>query len=389
MGEGPLDGNMVLDLTRLLPGGYCTLLLADLGAGVVKVEEPGRGDYIRWMAPPIGGTSAGHLALNRGKRSITLNLKDPAGADLLRRLARGADVLVESFRPGVMERLGVGSDALRAENHGLVYCAITGYGQDGPHRDRVGHDINYIGHGGLLDLSGSRDGPPVVPPVQLGDLGGGGMAAAIGILAALLERQRTGRGRFVDTSMLDGVVSWLSIHLGAFLATGEVPGRGAMPLSGAYACYRVYRCADGRYVAVGALEPRFWRALVTALGLPELEGDQYGPPDRQREMSERLEEAFGKRSRDQWMAELGGLEACVGPVNDLAEAVSDPQVEHRRMIAQVGNRRVGPGSPFRFDGDQPSALRPAPGFGEHTAEVLAGIGVGEHELADLRARGVV
>jgi alpha-methylacyl-CoA racemase len=388
MGEAPLSGVRVLDLTRLLPGGYCTLLLADLGADVVKVEEPGRGDYIRWTPPVVDGRSAGHMALNRGKRSITLNLKDPAGVDLLLRLADRADVVVESFRPGVLDRLGVGWEVLQEANGRLVYCAITGYGQDGPYRDRVGHDINYIGYGGLLGLSGERGGPPVLPPVQVGDLAGGGMAAAIGILAALLERDRTGRGRFVDTSMLDGVVSWLSIHAGAYLGTGEEPRSGEMPLSGAYACYRAYRCADDRWVTVGALEPQFWRALVTALGVPELEHEQYGRPERQREMTEQLQAIFETKGRGEWLAELEGLEACVGPVNSVGEALRDPQVEHRSLLAEVGGATVGPGSPFRFDGGQVQDARPAPEFGEHTDEVLAEIGMTAEQLADLRARGV-
>jgi crotonobetainyl-CoA:carnitine CoA-transferase CaiB-like acyl-CoA transferase len=389
MGEAPLSGVRVLDLTRLLPGGYCTLLLADLGADVVKVEEPGRGDYIRWTPPLVDGRSTGHLALNRGKRSITLNLKDPAGVDLLVRLAGRADVLVESFRPGVMDRLGAGWEVLREANGRLVYCAITGYGQDGPYRDRVGHDINYIGYGGLLGLSGEQDGPPVVPPVQVGDLAGGGMAAAIGILAALLERGRTDRGRFVDTSMMDGVVSWLSIHAGAYLGTGEEPRRGEMPLSGAYACYRAYRCADDRWLTVGALEPQFWRALVTALGVPELEHEQFGPPERQREMTEQLQAVFETKGRGEWLAGLEGLEACVGPVNSVGEAFRDPQVKHRSLLAEVGGSTVGPGSPFRFDGEQVQDARPAPEFGEHTDEVLEEIGVTAEQLADLRARGVV
>jgi len=219
----------VLDLTRLLPGGYCTLLLSDLGADVIKVEEPGRGDYIRWTPPLVDGESAAHRALNRGKRSITLNLKDAEGGALLRRLAARAQVLVESFRPGVMDRLGVGYEALAAENPGLVYCAISGYGQTGPYRDLVGHDINYMGYGGALSMTGAREGPPVVPGVQVGDLGGGGMLGAIGILAALVDRRASGRGRFVDAAMLDGIVSWLSIHAGAFLATGETPRPGAEP----------------------------------------------------------------------------------------------------------------------------------------------------------------
>jgi crotonobetainyl-CoA:carnitine CoA-transferase CaiB-like acyl-CoA transferase len=381
---GPLAGTRVLDLTRLLPGGYGTLLLADLGADVVKVEEPGRGDYIRWTPPLVEGQSAAHRALNRGKRSVTLNLKDPQGVRLLHLLVERAHVLMESFRPGVMDRLGAGFSSLREANPGLVYCAITGYGQDGPYRDRVGHDINYIGQGGILGITGPAGRPPVVPGVQIGDLAGGGMAAAIGILAALVERGRTGRGRFVDTAMLDGVVSWLTIHAGNFLATEEEPVRGAMPLSGGYACYRVYRCADGRWLTVGALEPQFWRTLCQALGVPELVDEQYGPPERQLEMGERLEAIFAERPRDGWLEALASLEVCVGPVNSLDEAFGDPQVVHRGMALATG-----PGSPFRFDADQPMASRPAPGFGEHTAEVLAEIGITEEELADLRARGVV
>ena len=189
--------------------------------------------------------------------------------------------------------------------------------------------------------------------------------------------------------MMDGIVSSLSIHLAAFLATGEVPARGRMPLSGAYACYRVYACADGRHLTVGALEPQFWRALVTAVGLPKLADEQYGPPQRQRAMADALQDVFSRRDRDEWLVELEGLEACVGPVNDLAEAAADPQLKYRNMVARAGGRAVGPSSPFRFDGAHASALRPAPGLGEHTVEILAAVGIGEEEVSELRSRGVV
>jgi alpha-methylacyl-CoA racemase len=385
----PLDGTRVLDLTRLLPGGYATLLLADLGADVVKIEEPGRGDYIRWTPPLVEGESAAHRALNRGKRSVALNLKDPAGVELLRQLARGFDVLVESFRPGVTDRLGVGPGAMAEANPRLVYCAITGYGQDGPYRDRVGHDVNYIGYAGALDLMGVDGGPPVVPAVQVGDMAGGGMAAVIGILAALLERDHTGRGRFVDTAMMDGVASWLSIHTGVFLQTGLEQRRGRMRLSGAYACYGVYECADAKWLTVGALEPKFWTVLCTALDLPDLVYTQYGPPDEQRKMAARLSEAFARRPRDEWLEALAPIEACVGPVNSLAEAAEDPQVVHRGLVAEVGGAPLGPASPFVMDGERLQRLTPAPGLGEHTAEVLAEAGVTGEELSDLRSRGVV
>jgi crotonobetainyl-CoA:carnitine CoA-transferase CaiB-like acyl-CoA transferase len=386
---GPLAGVRVLDLTRLLPGGYCTLLLADLGADVVKVEEPGRGDYLRWMAPMVDGEGAMHRALNRGKRSVVLDLKHPDGPSVLGGLAARSDVFVESFRPGVLDRLGLGHEALRREHPGLVTCAITGYGQDGPYRDRVGHDLNYLGYGGILGLTGDAGGPPVIPAVQIGDMGGGGMVAALGIVAALLERSRTGLGRFVDVSMLDGVVSWLSVHAGAYLATGEEPERGRMPLSGGSACYRVYRAGDGRDLTVAALEPRFWAALCTALGLPELEAEQFAPPERQREIADRLQQTFATRSRDEWLAVLEPLEACVGPVNTVGEALDDPQVRHRGMVAEVGDRAVGPASPLRFDGASGTASRPAPGLGQHTAEVLAEAGFSDHEIAGLQARGAV
>ena len=385
-GVRPLAGVRVLDLTRLLPGGYCTLLLADLGADIVKIEEPGKGDYIRWTPPMVGEESAAHRALNRGKRSVTINLKSPEGVDLLKRLAERFDVLVESFRPGVLERLGVGWSTLHEINPKLVYCAITGYGQDGPYRDLAGHDINYIGYGGVLGIIGPRDGAPSVPGVQIGDIGGGGMAATIGILAALLEARATGRGRFVDTSMLDGIVSWLTIHGGDFLATGELSERGNMRLAGAFPCYRVYRAGDGKYLTVGALEPQFWKTLCEALEVPELIDEQFSGDAASHE---KLEAIFAGRSRDEWIEHLAGLETCVGPVNDLKEAFSDPQVRHRRLVAEIDGQAVGPSSPMRMDGEQAVRLTPAPGFGVHTEEVLAEIGVNAEAVAKLRAAGAV
>ena len=383
----PLEGTRIVDLTRLLPGNYGTLLLADLGADVVKVEEPGRGDYIRWTLPMVDGESAVHRALNRGKRSVTVNLKNDRGRELLRRLAAGADAVVESFRPGVMDRLGVGYEDLRATNERLVLCAITGYGQDGPYRDRVGHDINYIGYAGLLHATGPPDGPPVLPAVQVGDFGGG-MAAALGTLAALLEASRTGRGRFVDVSMLDVATSWLGVVMSWYVATGEVPPRGGMPLSGGLACYRVYRTADGKHLAVGALEPQFWKTLCEALEVPDLVGQQFGPPEEQEAVARRLQEVFEGETRDEWVERLAGLEACVGPVNDVGEAAADPQVVHRGLVAEVDGVPLGPGPAVGLPGAR-RAMRPAPGLGEHTDEVLAEAGLTPEEISELRSEGAV
>jgi crotonobetainyl-CoA:carnitine CoA-transferase CaiB-like acyl-CoA transferase len=385
--NGPLQDVRILDLTRLLPGNYCTLLLADLGADVVKVEEPGRGDYIRWMLPMVDGQGAAHQALNRGKRSITLNLKATEGADLLKRLVREADALVEGFRPGVLDRLGVGYDSLSAENPRLVYAAITGYGQDGPYRDRAGHDINYTGYAGVLHATGAPAGPPVLPSVQVGDLGGG-MAGAIGLTAALLEASRTGRGRLVDVSMFDVVTSWGAVLMSWHLATGQVPPRGAMELGGGLACYRVYRTGDGKWLAVGALEGQFWRALCEALDLEDLVDVQYVPA-RQEEIATRLAARLQERSRDEWVEALAGLETCVGPVNDMAEALADPQLRHRGMVAEVEGKPVGPGPAITLPDAEAKPLTPAPELGQHTDEVLGELGLSAEELSKLRTRGVL
>ena len=385
--SGPLEGVRILDLTRLLPGNYCTLLLADLGADVVKVEQPGRGDYIRWTPPMVDGEGAIHRALNRGKRSVTVDLKHPDGPAVLSTLAASAEALVESFRPGVLDRLGVGYEALSRANERLVYCAISGYGQDGPYRDRAGHDINYTGLVGVLEATGVAGGPPVLPSVQVGDFAGG-MAAAIGMLAAVIEARGTGRGRFVDVSMTDVAASWTGVLMSWFHATGAPPERGRMPLGGGLACYRTYRAGDGRYVAVGALEPPFWRNLCERLGLPELV-DAHLDPARQEEAAERLAEVFETRPRDAWVADLADADTCVGPVNDIAEALRDPHVEARGLVAEVAGTPVGPGPAVRVRGHAPEELRSAPGLGAHTSEVLEEAGIPPAEVAALRDRGVV
>ncbi len=282
MSSLPLDGLKVLDLTRLLPGGFCSLLLADFGADVVKVEDTGMGDYVRWAPPYYEGaeqTARGalFLALNRGKRSIRIDLKSDSGREVLLRLARDADVLLESFRPGVLERLGVGYPRLREINPRLVYCAITGYGQDGPNRDRSGHDMNYLGLGGLLGLTGDSDGPPIQSAGQIADLGGGALMGALGIMVALRERERSGEGQLVDCSMFDGALSWLALVAAEYLASGVKPLRGSLQLAGGLTCYRPYACADG-HVTLGALEPKFWQAWCAGVGREDLIPHQFDPP---------------------------------------------------------------------------------------------------------------
>ncbi len=390
-----LDGIRVLDLSRLLPGGFCSLLLADFGADVVKVEDTGMGDYVRWAAPYYEGAedsakSALFLALNRGKRSIRLNLKTDGGRAALLRAVREADVVLESFRPGVLDRLGVGYEAMRAVNPAIVYCAITGYGQDGPNRDRSGHDMNYLGLVGLLGLTGDAGGPPVQAAGQIADLGGGALMAAFGILAALRERDRSGEGQLVDVSMADGALSWLAMVAARHLAEGVVPQRGDLELAGSLICYRPYACADG-WVTLGALEPKFWQAWCRGVGREDLIERQFERPgsDAHRE----VEAVFASRTREQWRAFASEHDCCLEPVLDLDEALESSLTRAREMVVELDQpgaqrpvRLLGvPVKMSRTPGDANRA--PGPALGEHTSEVLAGLGYADEEIAELLESG--
>jgi crotonobetainyl-CoA:carnitine CoA-transferase CaiB-like acyl-CoA transferase len=393
----PLDGLKVLDLSRLLPGGFCSLLLADFGADVIKVEDTAMGDYARWAPPYHDGPdqtarSAFFLALNRGKRSIRVDLKSQGGRDVLTTLARDADVLLESFRPGVLDRLGVGYERLRSVNPGLVYCAITGYGQDGPARDRPGHDLNYLALSGLLALSGEADGPPVQSAGQIADIGGGALMALVGIMSALRERERSGEGQFVDISMFDGSLSWLALVAAGGFATDAAPRRGELALGGGFICYRPYRCADG-YVALGALEHKFWSAFCRGVGREDLLERAFERPGSDAHRA--LCEIFGARTRDQWQAFASEHDCCLEPVLDLEEALGSELVAARSMVAQL--QQPGAAEPIKLLGTPIKLSRtpadptraPAPALGEHTDEVLRAARFSSHDISALHASGAV
>lgn len=381
-----LDDVRVLDLTRLLPGPYATALLADLGADVIKVEDPDVGDYARWMPPTtpegIGGMFA---ALNRGKRSVALDLKEPDERAAFERLVDDADALIEGFRPGVTERLGVDYETVSDRNPEIVYCSVTGYGQAGPYRDRAGHDLNYVGLAGLLDMTRrDEDEAPRIPGYPIADMGSG-MAAAFAVVSGLLARELgDGSGTYVDLSMTDVALSF-SQAVTVSAALGADPRPGETELTGALPWYDVYETSDGRYVTLGALEPKFWRAFCDAVDRSDL-ASLHGTDDpAEREaLREELASIFADRSRSAW-EDLGEPEVPVEPVLTPREALEHPQVEARGLIAD-GHRIASPvgagptGGAERTAADADDDAAAVPGHGEHTASVLAEAGVDPEEV---------
>jgi alpha-methylacyl-CoA racemase len=402
----PLEGVRVLDLSRLLPGGFCSLLLADFGAEVLKVEDTGAGDYIRWAPPYYEGAedsakSSLFLSLNRNKRSIRIDLKNEAGREVLLRLVGEHDVVLESFRPGVLDRLGVGYERMREVNPGIVYCAITGYGQTGPKRNASGHDMNYLGLIGLLGLSGEADdmgGHPTQAAGQIADLGGGALMAAFGILAALRERDGgpghpgSGVGQLVDVSMADGALSWLAMVAGQYFADGVVPRRGEQMLAGSVVCYRPYRCADG-WVTLGALEPKFWQAWCRGVGREDLIERQFERPGS--EAHAQVVEVFKGRTRAQWTQFATEYDCCLEPVLDVDEALASDLVREREMVVTLDQPGVADGVrqlgiPVKLDRTPGEHNRlPGPGLGEHTEQVLRAAGYSEAQIDELLKQGAV
>ncbi len=376
-----LDGLRVLDLSMNLPGPYMTWILAGLGAEVVKIENPAGGDYARALA---GETDSPFFAaVNRNKKSVALNLKHPAGREVFLKLLDRYDVLVEGFRPGTMERLGLGFETTSVRNPRLIHVSISGYGHDGPYRLRAGHDINYLSLAGILGMTGTRDGQLAIPGVQMADVAGGSLMALTGLLAAIIQRETTGRGQFVDVPMFHGVLSLATMVFAGVDAGLERPEAGRMLLNGRFPCYGLYETSDGRHMSLGALELKFWQNFCDTVGSEQLLAQQFGGPEAVGEVAK----IFASRTQEEWIELLRDADACCEPVVPLDQAVESPLVETRNMLERTSDGRRFLGFPMKMSLSSPVEPMPAPKLGQHTHEVLGDLGLTDEEIQSLALQG--
>lgn len=386
---GPLASLKILDFSTLLPGPFASLLLADMGAEVLRVESPSRMDLVRVLPPHDGGTSTSHAYLNRNKRSIALDLKRPEAVEVVRQLVAEYDIVLEQFRPGVMDKLGVGYEALKAINPRLIYVSITGYGQSGPFRDRAGHDINYLAVAGIASYTGRQESGPLPLGVQLADIAGGSLHGVMGLLAAVIQRQVTGEGQHVDVSMTDCAFSLHGMAGAGYLGAGVEPDMENQALNGG-SFYDYYRTRDGRWFSVGSLEPQFMQQFCAAIGRPDLAARGLSPkPEDQRELKRAIEIEFEKRDFAEWREVFAALDACVEPMLPLSETVRHPQIEARGLVTEVprdglpAQRQIA--CPIKFSGGLPAPRHVGAAVGAHTAEVLAELGYTAEQIASLKA----
>jgi alpha-methylacyl-CoA racemase len=389
----PLASLNVLDFSTLLPGPFATMFLADLGADVVRIESPHQPDALRFAPPFDGNVSAWHALLNRSKRSMTLDLKKPGASDVVKRLAQTYDIVVEQFRPGVLDRLGIGYEALRAANPRLIYCAITGYGQTGPYRDRAGHDLNYLALSGIASHTGRRDQGPLPLGVQVADVGGGSYNALVGILAAVIHRQQTGAGQFVDISMFDGAVAWNALAASQYFVGGSDPELEGAILNGG-SCYDYYRTSDGRYLSVASLEPKFWKGFCEAIDRPDLiELGGLFDPQTQRHLKSEIQRTIASRTCAEWLGVFARIDVCVEPVLRVSEVAQHPQTQIRGIVVSVpkhdGTSQRQIANPIRLSACQPVYHHIGAALGEHTEAVLLEAGYTELEINALQEAGVI
>jgi crotonobetainyl-CoA:carnitine CoA-transferase CaiB-like acyl-CoA transferase len=388
----PLEGYRVLDLSVAFPGSLCSRILGDLGAEVLKIENPAGGDASRIRPPVVKKTGVFFHAINRNKKSVTLDVRNPRGREILYRLAERADVFVENTRPGNLEKIGLGYADLVKVNPRIVYCSISGFGQDGPYREFPIHDVNILALSGIMDLIGEKGRAPAVPDTQFGGAAGA-MNAALGILSALLSREKTGKGQYIDVSILDGMIPYMTISMCQFMHDGMLPRRGETLFGGGYAFWNVYRTKDGCYVSLGCWEKKYWENFCRVVNREDLAKEQFIPPPRQDEIIGEVRAIFLEKTRAEWIKSLDPNLICYAPVNSLQEALEDPQIRHRGLWFKESHPVDGqvpqPGFSLKFSEDQPGLRTPAPGIGEHTHSILGELGIDDDELRELKAAGII
>lgn len=390
--DRPLASLKILDFTTLLPGPFGTMLLADMGAEVLRIEAPHLSDLVRVSPPFDGKVSAMHALLNRSKRSLALDLKKPGAVEIIYKLVKTYDIVVEQFRPGVMDRLGIGYEALREINPGLIYCSITGYGQTGPYKDRAGHDNNYLSLAGVMSHTGRKDSGPAAMGIQLADVGGGSFGAVTGILAAVIQRQLTGQGQTVDVSMFDMSVAWNSLALGSYFVSGENPDFERGNLNGG-GYYDYYRTGDGRYMSVGSLEPKFWQGFCQAIGRPELVAQGANRHhEAQLALKAEIGKEFAKKTQAEWVEIFAKYDVCVEPVLTAAETTLHPQTVARNLIVEVpkpdGATQKQVASPLKFSGSEATYSHIGVELGQHTREVLTETGYSASQIDQMQEQGL-
>lgn len=388
----PLKGIKVFDLSRLLPGGFCSMMLGDFGAEVIKVEEPGRGDYVRWTPPFLDGQSAYFLSINRNKRSVVLDLKNPKGIDVFLRLVRTADVVIESFRPGVVDRLGIGYQHVAKVNPRIVYCSISAFGQSGPLREQVGHDLNCLALSGLLSITGMKGGPPIIPGVQLSDYATA-MMATTAILLAYIECQRSGQGQYCDISMLDAVTSWMGMPMVKYLADGLLPGPQDSMFNGAFACCNVYETKDERFVVLGAMEEKFWISFCKVIKREDLIPLQWESQSVQDKIKEELFLLFREKTMVEWLGLFDGQEICFSPVLNIKETLNFSHLQKRGMFQDIeveeGKTIPQVGFPMKLSNTPAAYSVPPPKMGQDNRSVLQKAGLSMDEIQLLEEEGVI
>ncbi len=401
MGAQALQGIKVLDLTRLLPGPYCSMILADFGAEVIKVEQPGEGDYARWYSPMKNGMGYRHIMLNRNKKSITIDLKTTQGKEIFLKLAKNADVIMEGFRPGAMKRLGLDYDSISQINPQIIFCSLSGFGQTGPYKFEAAHDLNYISIAGITSLTGEKNGKPHIPGIQISDISGG-FTAAIGILLAVNARHHTGKGQYVDTSLFNAALATLPVEACLYFGSGDVTLRGESALTGGIPNYNIYRTKDDRYLAVAALENKFWVNFCKAIDREDfIDGDSINEDlsmdeskaEQRNMIFKKLEELFSTKTLKEWEKVFARKNACVSPVKNIDETFDDPHVKANEMVVELTDAKLGKhlqlGFPFKLSDTPGTFARRAPELGEHNQEILQQLGYSEGEISGLKSAKII